>query len=59
MQVKKSQKIEINQFLLETFTNGRRHSRLHLDKVSNFLNETLIIPDFLKNNSDQSFVAQG
>ncbi len=37
----------MNQFLLETFINGRRHSRLHLDKVSNVLNETLIFSDFL------------
>ncbi len=48
MLVKKSYKIEINQFLLDIFVNGRRHSRLNLDKVSNFLNETLIFPDFLK-----------
>jgi hypothetical protein len=28
------------------------HDSMTLDKVSNFSNETLIFPDFLKNNSD-------
>jgi hypothetical protein len=48
MLLKKFKKIQICQLLLETCTNSRRHSHLHLDTVSNIFNETLIFADFLK-----------
>jgi hypothetical protein len=45
--------------LFETYANGRRHSRLHLDKVKIFFNDKLIFADFLKKKCRLIFVVQG